>query len=256
MNMKKSAGRGARNQAVSNGRGERAPSPARAGSAPSRSRSRPAPRRNVRRRVWLRPWWMFLGAVALIAVVIIGLIVYNQASQAPQNGLSGQYPYAVGSPGQGAAAPAIKLTATDGSSFDLAAWRGKTVLLYFQEGVGCQPCWDQLKEIEGKFGDFKALGIDQVVTITGDPLDALRQKSALEHLTTPVLSDAGLAVSVTYHANQYGMMGAGADGHTFIVVGPDGRIRWRADYGGAPKYTMYLPVSNLLADMRAGTKPS
>jgi peroxiredoxin Q/BCP len=29
-------------------------------------------------------------------------------------------------------------------------------------------------------------------------------------------------------------------------------IRWRADYGGAPHYTMYVPSSDLLADLRAG----
>jgi hypothetical protein len=56
-----------------------------------------------------------------------------------------------------------------------------------------------------------------------------------------VLSDPGLAVSQQYHANSYGMMGASRDGHTFILVGPDGVIRWRADYGGPPKYTMFLP---------------
>jgi peroxiredoxin Q/BCP len=52
------------------------------------------------------------------------------------------------------------------------------------------------------------------------------------------------------------MMGASRDGHTFIVVGPDGTIRWRADYGGAPKYTMFLPTTSLLADIRAGEHPS
>ena len=41
-------------------------------------------------------------------------------------------------------------------------------------------------------------------------------------------------------------------GHTFIVVGPDGRIKWRADYGGSPNYTMYVPVQSLIADIRAG----
>jgi peroxiredoxin Q/BCP len=35
-------------------------------------------------------------------------------------------------------------------------------------------------------------------------------------------------------------------------VGPDGEIRWRADYGGSPNYTMYVPVANLVADLRAG----
>ena len=87
-------------------------------------------------------------------------------------------------------------------------------------------------------------------------MDALKQKVSLEGIASPVLSDPGLRVSGTYSANQYGMMGAGADGHTFIVVGPDGVIRWRADYGGPPKYTMYLPVSSLVADMRYGMAKS
>ena len=47
-------------------------------------------------------------------------------------------------PGPGAQAPPIQLSATDGSRFDLAAWRGKQVLLYFEEGVGCEPCWTHL----------------------------------------------------------------------------------------------------------------
>lgn len=73
-------------------------------------------------------------------------------------------------------------------------------------------------------------------------------------LTTPVLSDPDLAVSKTYDANSYGMMGTSRDGHTFILVGPDGTIRWRADYGGAPDYTMYVTVNKLLADLKAGAR--
>jgi hypothetical protein len=74
-------------------------------------------------------------------------------------------------------------------------------------------------------------------------------------LTIPVLSDPGLAVSRQYHANSYTMMGAGRDGHTFILVGPDGVIRWRAHYGGPPNYTMFLPTTALLADITAGEHP-
>ncbi|XES00911.1 hypothetical protein HEP87_61260 [Streptomyces sp. S1D4-11] len=51
------------------------------------------------------------------------------------------------------------------------------------------------------------------------------------------------------------MMGTSRDGHSFLLVGPDGTIRWRADYGGAPDYTMYVPVDKLLADLKAGVKP-
>jgi len=74
-------------------------------------------------------------------------------------------------------------------------------------------------------------------------------------LTTPVLSDPSLTVSEKYSANRYGMMGATRDGHSFILVGPDGTIRWRADYGGAPDYTMFVPVDKLLNDLKDGARP-
>jgi cytochrome c biogenesis protein CcdA len=67
----------------------------------------------------------------------------------------------------------------------------------------------------------------------------------------PVLSDPDLAVSHAYDANQYGMMGDMRDGHSFVLVGPDGVIEWRADYGGAPKYTMFLPTDKMLSDLTA-----
>lgn len=91
-----------------------------------------------------------------------------------------------------------------------------------------------------------------MVSITSDPLDALKQKVTDERLSTLVLSDPDLAVSQTYHANQYGMMGQSSDGHTFIVIGPDGSIKWHADFGGPPNYTMYVPLATLIADIKEG----
>jgi len=193
------------------------------------------------------------------AVLALGVIFYlnNAASgnnSAAGSNQAGKYAFQVGSPGPGQQAPALQLPSTAGGTFDLSAQHGKTVLLYFQEGLTCQPCWDQLKDIQTNISQFKALGIDQIVSITTDPLNSLQQKVSDEGITIPVLSDPQLAVSQAYTANGYGMMGNSRDGHTFIVVGSDGTIKWRADYGGAPNYTMYVPVSNLIADIRAGLK--
>lgn len=47
------------------------------------------------------------------------------------------------------------------------------------------------------------------------------------------------------------MMQGAADGHTFIVVGPDAKITWRADFGGPPNYTMYIGVDQILGDYQA-----
>ncbi len=196
-----------------------------------------------------------VAAVAIgIAILALGGIYYltNTGAPASGNGLAGKYPIAVGSPGSGQEAPPIKLPSTEGGTFDLASARGETVLLYFQEGLMCQPCWDQITDMEARWGEFEELGVDRAVSITSDPLDALKQKVESEGISTPVLSDPDLAVSETYDANSYGMMGGSRNGHTFIVVGPEGEIKWRADYGGPPDYTMYVPVENLLADLRQG----
>jgi peroxiredoxin len=187
--------------------------------------------------------------LALIALLAIFLVT-NRGGDA-QDGTGGRYAYQVGDPGPGATAPPIKLPTT-GGTFDLAASAGQTTLLYSQEGLGCQPCWDQLTDIQANLDKYKALGITRVLSITTDPLDAIHQKVTDQHITIPVAADPDLAVSRAYHANQYGMMGQSRDGHSFILVGPDGRIRWRADYGGAPNYTMYVPSPSLLADLRAG----
>lgn len=198
-------------------------------------------------------------ALGLAVVVLGGLFVFSNSNSGGGSSSSsstggGKYPYQVGSPGPAQIAPAVRLPSAQGRQFELRAQRGKTVLLYFQEGLSCQPCWDQLKDLERQDAKVKALGIDRMVSITTDELGQLRQKAADEDLSTPVLADSDLGVSKSYAANQYGMMGDGRDGHSFVVVGPDGRIRWRADYGGAPNYTMYVPVDRLLSDMRRGLR--
>ncbi|HEY9878757.1 MAG TPA: peroxiredoxin family protein [Leptolyngbyaceae cyanobacterium] len=166
--------------------------------------------------------------------------------------LAGQYPFQVGTPAVGDQAPALKLPAADSTTFDLAAMKGKTTLLFFQEGIACPACWDQISDIEKHFDQFQALGIDQMVSISTDPLDVLKQKAAFEGYKTPLLTDLDMSVSHAYTTNKYGMMGDHMNGHSFILVGPDGKILWRADYGGAPYYFMYIPVPNLIADIEHG----
>ncbi|MGI8746848.1 MAG: peroxiredoxin family protein [Deinococcus sp.] len=197
---------------------------------------------------------MLIGGV-LLAALVGGYLASTSKQQGSATKVSGtaqagEFRYAVGTPGIGADAPLFTRSSTAGTNFNLDSLRGKNVLLYFQEGVGCQPCWDQLKDIEKEWPQFKAAGVDEMVTITVDPVSALKRKQQLEGLKTALLSDEGLAVSRMYGTNKYGMMSTSFDGHSFILVGADGKIRWRADYGGAPDYIMFVPVPNLLADMK------
>jgi peroxiredoxin len=189
-------------------------------------------------------------AVAAVAVVVLYL-VFRSAPGATHSaaGTGSGYPHVAGDPKAGTAAPTFTLTSGDGKPVSLSDYRGRTVLLYFQEGLSCQPCWDQIGDLEHNQAALRAAGVDAVLSITTDRADLIGRKAADEKLTTPVLSDPDLAVSRAYDANQYGMMGDMRDGHSFVLVGPDGVIRWRADYGGAPKYTMFLPTDKMLADL-------
>jgi peroxiredoxin len=197
--------------------------------------------------------WLLSAAAAVVALVVL----YAVFSTSPaKNTSSSGTSYDVGSPGIGKTAPAFTLAASTGKQVSLSDFHGKTVLLYFQEGLTCQPCWDQLTVLEKSATKVKAAGVDDIVSITSDPVDLITRKTKDMGLTTPVLSDPGLKVSQQYGANQYGMMGTSRDGHSFLLVGPDGTISWRADYGGAPDYTMYVAVDKLLADLKAGARSS
>ncbi len=220
----------------------RTTAPAQRGQAPGR---KPVKRRQSHGWVW--------GVVAAVAVLGVLFAVFrsNNSGGASGGGHSG---YQVGRPGIGQPAPAFTLPASTGGSINLQALRGKTVLLYFQEGVGCEPCWTQLKDLEKAAGAVHAAGVDDIVSVTTQPVTLLAQKAHDEGIATPVLADTSLTVSKAYQANQYGMMGNSMDGHSFVLVGPGGKIQWRADYGGAPKYTMYVPVKRLLADLQAGRR--
>jgi peroxiredoxin Q/BCP len=194
-----------------------------------------------------------------VAAVVIGILygVYRSASTpapAAASGTSQQYPYQVGEPGPAKKAPDFTLASSTGGTMSLRDLRGKTVLLYFQEGIDCQPCFDQIADLERNQAKLKSAGIDAVVSITSDPVDALALKSTDMKLSTPVLSDPNLAVIKAYDANSYGMMGNSRAGHSFLLVGPDGVINKRADYGGAPKYIMFVPTAQVLADVAGATK--
>lgn len=200
-----------------------------------------------------------IGLAAVIAVAVGVVVVTNRSGRssggtanAVGGTVSGKFRFAVGEPGPGAKALPVVLPSTTGETFDLSIYRGKGVLLYFQEGIGCQPCWDQMRDYAAADAGFKAVGVDELVTITVNPVALLTRKMRQDKIGGIVLADTDLAVSKSYHANDYGMMGTSTDGHSFVFVDAEGTIRWRADYGGSPDFTMYVPPANLLADLRVG----
>jgi len=153
--------------------------------------------------------------------------------------------------GVGSVAPNFSLPSTSGGTFRLSDYRGKSnVLLFFNEGLSCQPCLTQMQDLDALNSEFKSLNV-VVVSITGDPLHTLADWTQSSGPTYGmVLSDQGLQVSRTYGmlGSDVSMMPGTAPGHTFLLVNENGVIVWRHDYG---PYNMNVPNDEVMAAVRS-----
>ncbi len=136
-----------------------------------------------------------------------------------------------GSPGGGVGlgrpAPPFTLESTDGSEVSLGDFRGRNVLLYFNEGAGCDACFYQTAVLV-RSQALRASGVT-LIPIVMNPLGQVSEELARFGITTPYLVDADGSVS-----KAYGMLGTGMHanlpGHGFVFVDGSGRIRWQKEY--------------------------
>jgi peroxiredoxin Q/BCP len=146
-----------------------------------------------------------------------------------------------------AAAPNFSLPGVNGGTFTLSDYRGKSnVLLFFNEGLSCAPCLQQMQSLDQLNAEFGRMNVI-VVDVTADPLQLLTdwtRSSGPQH--AKVLSDENLAVS-----KMYGMLGPDVSmmpyskpGHTFVLVNTSGVIVWRQDYG---PNNMFVPNNQIIA---------
>ncbi len=124
-------------------------------------------------------------------------------------------------------------------------FRHKT-LLFFSEGVMCQACFEQIQGLERVGSSLKHRGI-QLVSITPDSPDALRQAIGQYGIRTPMISDESRAMSEAFNTLGQGMH-ADTPGHAFVLV-DRGRVLWYRDYWLSPWRTMYVDPNKLLKDI-------
>ncbi len=141
-------------------------------------------------------------------------------------------------------APGFTLTATDGKTVSLASYRGHDVVLYFNEGAGCDACFYQMREFAQHAAQLTRAGIT-ILPIVMNPASQIRPELASFGLRTPYLIDATGSVSRAYGALGKGMH-AGLPGHGFVLIDTRGAERW---YGEYP--SMYLTTAGLIAQVRA-----
>lgn len=149
----------------------------------------------------------------------------------------------------GGQAPDFTLPMVNGSTFHLGDYKGKSnVLLFFNEGLDCTPCLNQIVDLDKDYNEFKSRNI-LVVAISTDPQSSLAQWATLNKISNVlVLSDQNLSVDTTYETlgSNVSMMPGTRAGHTFVLVDTSGVIKWREDYGPG---IMYVEDNEIISNI-------
>jgi peroxiredoxin len=138
------------------------------------------------------------------------------------------------------AAPAFTMPSTAGGDVSLSDFAGRGVLLYFNEGVGCDACFYQTLELEKEsqaFADRDVAVLPIVMNDAGSVEGELQRFS----ISIPYLIDADGSVSKAYGVLGKGMH-ANLPGHGFVFIDATGQIRWQKEYD-----SMYASASEVLA---------
>ena len=163
------------------------------------------------------------------AVIVIALVTIALLSARPQESADVR------------TAPDFTLADSEGGTVTLSDLRGSPVLLYFNEGAGCDACIVQQAQIEAEPG-FTAAGITvlPIVMNTAEQINADRQRLGA---STPFLLDDGTV------SEQYGTLGTGMHeglpGHGFVLIDADGKQVWQGDYP-----SMWIAPTELLDIVR------
>jgi peroxiredoxin Q/BCP len=127
-------------------------------------------------------------------------------------------------------APAMKTTASDGSTIDLAS-PGQPLVLYFYPKDDTSGCTKEAQDFTALAGDFKKAGV-KVVGLSRDPMKKHDKFIAKYDLAVPLVSDEDGAISDAFgtwvEKSMYGRKYMGMERATYLI-GADGRVlkAWR-----------------------------
>lgn len=134
-----------------------------------------------------------------------------------------------------------------GRAISSSALKGKKALLFFSEGVMCQACFEQIRDIEAVGDKLAERGV-KLVSITPDSSNVLREAIGQYEIQTPMIADDNRDMSTAFD-----MLGKGmhedTPGHAFVLLDETGRVVWARDYWLPPYRTMYVKPEKLLADI-------
>lgn len=180
-----------------------------------------------------RKGWLTRAALILLGVVVLagfGYLWFSANPTGPTSATSAGLDHTT-TLKLGSLAPNFKISAADGKTVSLSDYSGKNVLLYFQEGLMCQPCWKQIGTLNQDLSLFAKINTD-VVAIGVDSASEWQPILKAEQIDkVPVLVDESRTMSSSYGVlSMSSQMHSDRPGHTFVLVDKDRKVRWIADY--------------------------
>ena len=217
---------------------------------PPRPRSRPqGPKRREATKQF--PWKAALITASVLALVGASFVVPGLLGNDSTNGTSGHTSHPItgagDGPGLGSRIAFEEKDVIDGHPISSQTLRGKKTLLFFSEGIMCQACFEQIRDVEEVGAELVSRGIG-LVSITPDSANILREAIDDYGISTPMISDEDRDMSAAFDTLGQGMH-ADTPGHAFVLIDETGKVVWQRDYWLAPYRTMYVEPAKLLADL-------
>jgi peroxiredoxin Q/BCP len=131
---------------------------------------------------------------------------------------------------EGDKAPALRVTASDGSSINLAA-PGQPLVLYFYPKDDTSGCTREAQDFTALAGDYAKAGV-KVVGVSRDPMKSHEKFIGKYALSVPLVSDEDGRISEAFgtwvEKSMYGRKYMGMERATYLI-GADGRVlrAWR-----------------------------
>ncbi|HLO19971.1 MAG TPA: peroxiredoxin [Sphingomicrobium sp.] len=131
---------------------------------------------------------------------------------------------------EGHKAPAIDITATDGSSINLAS-PGQPLVLYFYPKDDTSGCTREAQDFTELAGNFRKAGV-KVIGVSRDPMKSHEKFIGKYGLSVPLASDEDGKISDAFgtwvQKSMYGRKYMGMERATYLI-GADGRVlkAWR-----------------------------